>query len=263
MRWMRREILGHAAWLALPAWYRRAAAREHTGGDPLGSTQWPQLRREFAGTDAVRFAPQVVVRAPQSAEDAMNVPVMVDARLLGRGVRLVRVVVDRNPIRHVLDFEPLRALPVLGFRVRLEQGSPVRALVQDVDGHWWAGGVWVQAAGGGCTVPGVTRSDGSWSRTLNEVQARLFGNVLEGSRRLRIRIMHPMDTGLVAGIPAFHIESLELSDAAGEPVCRLALHEPVAENPLLTFELPRELEPPLRLSGRDNNGNRIEARVAA
>ena len=77
------------------------------------------------------------------------------------------------------------------------------------------GSTWVQAAGGGCTVPGATRADGSWSRTLNQVQARFFNNVLEGSRRLRVRVMHPMDTGLVAGMPAFYIEQLQLVDGAG------------------------------------------------
>ncbi len=263
---LRRDLIGLAPLLALPGWCRPGLAQGRTGGDPLGSPQWPDLRREFVGADAVSFSDRVVVRGPAMAEDAMNVPVMVDARALaaaGVRVRRIRVVVDRNPIRHVLDFEPLRALPVLAFRLRLEQASPVRALVQAQDGRWHVGGVWVQAAGGGCTVAGASRIDGSWSRTLNQVQARLFDSVLEGSRRLRIRIMHPMDTGLVAGIPAFHIDTLELLDAADQPWWRLALREPVSENPLLSFELPRQVAGTLRLRGQDNNGNRIDAAVQA
>jgi sulfur-oxidizing protein SoxY len=121
----------------------------------------------------------------------------------------------------------------------------------------------VQAAGGGCTVPGITRADGSWSKTLGQVQARFFNNVIEGSRRLRLRVMHPMDTGLVAGIPAFYIEQMELQDAGGQPWWRIALHEPVSENPLITFELPPQSPPAFRLLGRDNNGNRIDAEVRA
>ena len=135
-----------------------------------------------------------------------------------------------------------------------------------VAGGWvqaWESGTWVQAAGGGCTVPGATRADGSWNQTLNQVQARFFSSVLEGSRRLRVRIMHPMDTGLVAGIPAFHLEHLELLDATDRPCWRLALHEPVSENPIITFELPRQLTGHFRLVGRDNNGNRIDAVVPA
>ena len=163
----------------------------------------------------------------------------------------------------VFPGSPLRALPMLAFRFRMEQASPVRALVRTRDGRWHVGGTWVQAAGGGCTVPGITRADGSWSRTLGQVQARFFNNVIEGSRRLRLRVMHPMDTGLVAGIPAFYIEQLELQDPGGQPWWRIALHEPVSENPLITFELPPQSPPAFRLTGRDNNGNRIDAEVVA
>lgn len=237
---------------------------ELTGGDPLGSMQWPGMRRQYLGDAPMRFAPEVLVQGPRFADDAMNVPLLVDARALAaQGVQRIRVVVDRNPVREVLDFEPLRALPMLAFRIRMEQASPVRALVLTRDGRWHVGSTWVQAAGGGCTVPGATRADGSWSRTLNQVQARVFDNVIDGSRRLRLRVMHPMDTGLVAGIPAFFIEQLVLADGAGQPWWRIALHEPVSENPLITFELPASARGGMHLSGRDNNGNRIEAEVAA
>ena len=61
--------------------------------------------------------------------------------------------------------------------------------------------------------------------------------------------------------PSFHIENLQLEDAGGQAWWRLVLHEPVSENPLITFELPTQLPPSLRLVGRDNNGNRIDAEL--
>lgn len=242
------------------------AQDDQTGGDPLGSMQYPSLREQTIGQASARFSDAVIVKGPAFADDAMNVPLLVDARGLsgtGGGVARIRVAVDRNPVRQVLDFEPLNALPMLAFRIRMEQASPVRAFVQTRDGRWHVGSTWVQAAGGGCTVPGLTRADGSWSRTLGQVQARFFSNVIEGSRRLRLRVMHPMDTGLVAGVPAFYIERLELQDAGGQAWWRLALHEPVSENPLITFELPVQSPASFRLIGRDNNGNRIDAGVGA
>ncbi|WP_101049265.1 quinoprotein dehydrogenase-associated SoxYZ-like carrier [Macromonas nakdongensis] len=253
---------GSLGW-ALPA----QAQDDPTGGDPLGSMQWPVVRRKFMGTEAAEFSPQVLIKGPPFAEDAMNVPVLLDARALvqaGHTIDRIVVVADRNPVQHVLTFEPRQALPVLAFRFRLEQGSPLRALVRTQDGRWHVGQTWVNAAGGGCTVPGATRADGSWSQTLNQVQARFFRNVLEGSgTRLRVRVMHPMDTGLVAGIPAFHIEELELRDSADRLWWRLELHEPVSENPLITFELGRTPPGTMVLQGRDNNGNRIHHEVAA
>lgn len=242
------------------------AQDDQTGGDPLGSMQYPGLREQTIGKAPARFTEQVSVKGPAFADDAMNVPLLVDARGLsavGGGVARIKVAVDRNPVRQVLDFEPLRALPMLAFRIRMEQASPVRAFVQTRDGQWHVGSTWVQAAGGGCTVPGITRADGSWSKTLGQVQARFFNNVIEGSRRLRLRVMHPMDTGLVAGVPAFYVEDLQLLDEAGQPWWRIGLHEPVSENPLITFELPTQSPPRFRLVGRDNNGNRIDAGVGA
>jgi len=259
----RRQCLSATAALLSPSLW---AQQDHTDGDPLGSMQYPSLREQIIGKVPARFTDQVLIKGPAFADDAMNVPLLVDARgmqAVGGGVARIRVAVDRNPVRAVLDFEPLRALPMLAFRIRMEQASPVRAFVQTQDGQWHVGSTWVQAAGGGCTVPGLTRADGSWSKTLGQVQARFFNNVTEGSRRLRLRVMHPMDTGLVAGIPAFYLENLQLQDDSGQPWWRLALHEPVSENPLITFELPTHVHGPLRLLGRDNNGNRIDAEVLA
>ena len=242
----------------------RAGEVDQTGGDPLGSMQWPGLRQQYLGDAPMGFSAEVRISGPDFADDAMNVPLLLDVRGLmhkAGGIELIRVVVDRNPVQHVLDFAPMKALPMLAFRIRMEQASPVRALVKTRDGRWHVGSTWVQAAGGGCTVPGATRADGSWSRTLNQVQTRFFNNVIEGSKRLRVRIMHPMDTGLVAGTPAFYIEDLQLVDGSGAVWWRLMPHEPVSENPILTFELPADLPAQLTLRGRDNNGNTIEAGV--
>ncbi len=260
----RRDVLLTALWgmPVLPAW----ASEDPAGGDPLGSMQWPGLRKQYVGNAQMQFSDKVLVRAPAFADDALNVPLQIDARALqaeGGGIARMIVIADRNPIREVLTFEPLRALPLLAFRIRLEQASPIRCLVQTHDGQWHVGGVMVQAAGGGCTVPGVTRANGSWNQTLNQVQARFFTNLADASRRLRLQVMHPMDTGLVAGIPAFYLEQLELRDASGQPWWRLALHEPVSENPLITLEMPVQGPREFRLLGQDNNGNRIDAGVRA
>jgi len=267
----RRTALQRVAAASLLPWWSAGAeaqttspADDLTGGDPQGSMQWPTLRRQYLGDAPMHFTDDVVVRGPAFADDAMNVPLLVNARALsqvGGGVALIKVVVDRNPVREVLELEPGKALPMLAFRIRMEQASPVRAMVQTRDGHWHVGSTWVKAAGGGCTVPGLTRADGSWAQTLNQVQAKLFSNPIEGSRRLRLRVMHPMDTGLVAGVPAFHIERLQMQDGLGEVWWTLHLHEPVSENPILTLDLPPQGGQGFRVVGRDNNGNRIDAGV--
>jgi sulfur-oxidizing protein SoxY len=191
----------------------------------------------------------------------MNVPVRVDAGGLS-DVREIVVFADFNPILKVLEFYPEQARPFLAFRFKLQQASPVRAAARTADGVWHVGGTWVDAAGGGCTAPGAGRAAGGWEKVLNEVNGRVWTEA-DASRRVRVRVMHPMDTGLAPGIPAFYIERLVLKDDRGTAYLRLNTFEPVAENPIFTFDLPAGARPAgtLVLSGVDNNGNQIAARL--
>lgn len=252
--------------LALLPW-RGTARADGTGGDPFRSLQWPDLKREFFGSAQVVFDERVQVRAPAFAEDPMNVPVSVAALGLP-DIESIVVFVDRNPIRKVLEYQPLAALASVGLRFKLEQASPVRAAARTKDGVWHVGGTLVDSSGGGCTVAGATRKDGSWSQTLGQVSGKLFpGSPIaqaqgsSGASRLRVRVMHPMDTGLVGGIPAFYVNRLSVRDAAGRELLRLATFEPVSENPVFSFDFPGRVAGGLRLVGTDNNGNRIDSRI--
>ncbi|MEY8874908.1 MAG: quinoprotein dehydrogenase-associated SoxYZ-like carrier [Leptothrix sp. (in: b-proteobacteria)] len=238
--------------------------------DPYQSLPWVDMRALYLGTDPVSFDPRVRVTGPSFAEDPMNVPISVAVQGIERVDRIV-VLVDRNPIRKVLEYQPLTALPQVSFRFKLEQASPVRAAVHTADGRWHVGGTWVDSAGGGCTVSGATRKDGSWAQTLGLVSARVFeatpvpeaspALAANGSSRVRVRVMHPMDTGLVSGVPAFYLSKLALRDAAGRELLRLQTFEPVSENPVFSFDFAPRPSGVLRLTGVDNNGNRIDSAI--
>ncbi|WP_296227777.1 quinoprotein dehydrogenase-associated SoxYZ-like carrier [Ralstonia sp. UBA689] len=235
-----------------PAWADAA--------DPAGSPLWPLIRQEFLGAAPTAFDNRIKITGPAFAEDAMQVPIAFDASALGKVDRIV-VMVDRNPIRKVLEFEPLKARPALSFRFKLQEASPVRVAALAQDGVWHVGTLLVDATGGGCTLPGATRQNATWSATLNQVESRVFPGFGGSGARIRLRVMHPMDTGLVAGIPAFHIERLDLLDSRHQPMLRLALYEPVAENPIFSFDLNGPAERGISVAGVDNNGNRIRAQV--
>lgn len=254
----RRLVLATAAAVVAPAW----AADDLYGGDPYRSAQWPEMVKQFFGRDArVEFDPRVQVKGPTTAENPMVVPISVAAPEL-RDVEQIVVLVDRNPIRKVLEFEPLAGtLPAVSFRFKLEQASAVRAAARTRDGVWHVGGTWVESAGGGCTVAGVTRQDGTWSQTLGQVSGRFFDAIDTPSARLRVRVMHPMDTGLVGGIPAFYLRRIAVSDAGGAELLRLSTFEPISENPVFSFDFAGRPHGPFRITGVDNNGNRIEGAV--
>ena len=240
--------------LALPG----VVAAEGTGSDPLDSPQWDFMHQSILNGEPYTFDNRVVVLAPASAEDAMNVPVSFRIESLADVERVV-VFADLNPIHKVLVYYPLQARPQLGFRIKIEQATPIRAAARTADGVWHVGGVWVDAAGGGCTAPSYGRANGTWADTLGQVRYRRWADVDDALERIRLQVMHPMDTGLADGIPAFYIDELELHDAQGKRYARLELFEPVSENPYFTFDLDAAATARgLKLSGRDINGNRID-----
>lgn len=253
--------VGGAVLLACPSLWA-----DEFGGDPYRSHVWIDMRKEFLGAAPLRYDARVEVQGPAFAEDPMNVPIAVRVSPALGTVRRIVVLVDRNPIKKVLEFEPLSALPALSFRFKLEQASPVRAAVQLADGAWVVGGTWVDSAGGGCTVAGGTRKDGTWSQTLGQVSGRLFpgsagADSTPAASRLRLQVMHPMDTGLVAGIPAFFINRLSVRDGQGRELARLLAFEPVSENPVFSFDFAQPPTGGVAVVGTDNNGNRIGSRL--
>lgn len=258
----RRHVLGASAGLlAMPLW--AATPADPFDGDPFQSYQWPGLKKEFLGAGArTVFDARVTVQGPAFAEDPMNVPITVAADL--PAVQRILVLVDRNPIRKVLELQPLAAQAAVSFRFKLEQASPVRALALTADGVWHVGGTLIDSSGGGCTVAGGSRADGSWTQTLGQVSGKVYASALPGgsdAARLRVRIMHPMDTGLVGGIPAFYVSKLAVRDANDRELLRIQTFEPVSENPVFSFDFAKAPPGPLRIVGVDNNGNRIESRI--
>jgi sulfur-oxidizing protein SoxY len=237
------------------------ATADPLAGDPYRSHPWIDMRKTYLENAPVRFDARVQVQGPAFAEDPMNVPISFRVDPALGAVEKVVVLVDRNPIRKVLDYYPLGALPALAFRFKLEQASPVRVAVKLKDGSWVAGSTWVDSAGGGCTVPGATRKDGSWSQTLGEVSGKLFSRAPDAPARLRLQVMHPMDTGLVGGIPAFYMNRLSVQDGSGRELARLQAYEPVSENPVFSFDFASPPTGGVNVVGTDNNGNRIKSRL--
>jgi sulfur-oxidizing protein SoxY len=215
--------------------------------------------RYYAG-GPILFDPAVRVTVPASAEDQFQVPVTVDATGL-TDVREIVIVADLNPIQHVLSFRPDGAQPWLSFRMKVEQTTAIRAGVRLADGSWHMGVAVVEAAGGGCSAPAGQYADQSWTKRLGETRAQIVREP-DGAARLTMRVRHPMDTGLAAGIPVFHLERVDVTTATGASLGRLDLHEPVAENPTLTLKarLPAGTSG-LDVRARDTDGNEFRFSV--
>jgi uncharacterized sulfatase len=222
------------------------AAAVACSGDPLASARWGEMQRQFIGNAPFVFDPRVRSALGVARTRCRFRSVVRPPSLASRSDRLCRLQPDcRN------CFYPEAVPASLGFRVKLQQSTPVRAAARTGDGVWHVGGSWVNTAGGGCTTPSLGSGSPLWQAQLNQVAARQWSSGPKAGR-LRLKIVHPMDTGLVAGIPAFFLEEITLRDAAGQRLLRVQPAEPVAENPV--FTLGGLGHGPVEASGRDNNG---------
>lgn len=226
--------------------------------DPLKSGNWDYQQIHLLGNpENIRFDDRVKVSAPVSAEDAFEVPVKVDATGIPDVEKIV-LSVDYGPIPKILTFYPKEAEAKFSFRFKIDQATPVRASVLTKDGSWHIGSVEIDAMGGGCTAPAFAYGTDDWEEKLGEVRGRMWAR----TGRVRVIVDHPMDTGLADGIPVFIVEDLELKGPGERSMARLELFEPVDEDPAFTFHFPPEsLTDSIRVVGRDNNGNEIDATI--
>ncbi|MXX22745.1 MAG: hypothetical protein F4Z93_06520 [Rhodospirillales bacterium] len=138
--------------------------------------------------------------------------------------------------------------------IRLEQTTPVRAAARDSDGVWHVASVRVEVMNpGGCTAAG---GSGSAENPIGTIAMKRFRRP-NSATRLKLRITHPMDTGLVtdedgAVVPAYYVDTVTLADNAG-PIADLVTSAALATNPDFYFDLPDRLQT-VRVTASDSKG---------
>lgn len=260
---MRQPLAQTAVWVAgllLVGAVHAVEVKAAKEPDPLQSPMWAFHQMRLLGDGPYHFDERVRVTAPPFAEDARQVPISVDARELGADVVKVVAWAELNPIASLFTFTPSGPVaPRIALNIRVEQSTPIRAAALTRDGVWHVGSTRINAAGGGCTAPGATRSQPGWEERLGQISGARFPlHDGEKGSRLRLKVSHPMDNGLSNGIPEFFIEYAELRDASGAVLARLELQPSVSENPTLTLQLGDE-QTGQQLWLRDNNGNEFNA----
>lgn len=237
-------------WLPMLAWGAPV--------DPVPSVMWDYYHQRFLDNAPFVFDARVKLLAPPFAEDARQVPLEIDARAFKGEVVKILAWAELNPLPKIVDFQPREGvLPWLSIRIRIEQATPLRAAVLTRDGLWHVGSTLIDAAGGGCTAPSVVRTQAGWEEHLGEV----FGGRYPRAEfsRVKLQVAHPMDNGMVRGIPEFFINTAELRGADGQLLATLELFPAVSENPSLAFDI--QATGPTRLTLRDTSGSQFEAAI--
>lgn len=231
-----------------------SASAKNIPPDPLESVQWEVMYQAFFKDKPVVFDERVKVLMPDSAENSLEVPVFADVSAI-QDVKQILVFADLNPIPKIVEYFPgKKAKPTLGFRFKVQQATPVRVAALS-NGTWHVGGKWVDAAGGGCTLPSIASGEQAWATRLGEMHGQAMTS--KDSQRVRFSVLHPMDTGLAPGIPAFFINQVSINNADNEEIARIKPYEPISENPVFTIDIINR--DTIRVDGRDNNGNRFAA----
>ncbi len=225
--------------------------------DPIDSPLWDTVAENYLKGYPIIFDEAVRVGLPPITEDQTQVPIMIDASALGPADE-VAVIADLSPFPLALKVNAHRAAPVFAFRVRIEQGTAIRAAVRK-DGRWHVGTRYLDAVGGGCSAPPNVEARIAWS-DIGQMRARLWRQNPD-QMRLRLRVTHPMDTGLHKE-PAFFIQAVEIKDADGSPLADLEVHEPVAANPVFTVQFadPGKGDH-IAVTARDNDGGIFKSKV--
>nr|WP_196221710.1 quinoprotein dehydrogenase-associated SoxYZ-like carrier [Sphingobium sp. CAP-1] len=248
-------------WVAIALAWVATDARATAPTDPLGSPMWAAHARTLFGDDPVRFDPRVKVDFPMIAENQRAFPVAIDARAIAGVVRMV-LLVDLNPIPVAIDYRPVHAAPYVATRIKLDQRTPVRGAVQLASGQWLVSGGWVDAAGGGCSAPPVSRVKGDWADHLGEIRGEAWP-MPGGLARVRLNFRHPMDTGLVDNIATYHLEALSVKDAGGRTLGEMEIWAAVAEDPAITLMVEGGAGERVMVEARDTNGRDYRATLAA
>ncbi len=246
-------------WVAIMLTLAPAGAGAAPPADPLGSPMWIAHARTLFGDDPVRFDPRVHVSFPMIAENQGAFPVVIDARGIA-GVRRMILLADLNPIPVAIDYRPLHAAPYVATRIKLDQRTPIRGAVQLDSGQWLVSGGWIDAAGGGCSAPPVSRVKGDWADHLGEIRGEVWP-MAQGYNRVRLSFRHPMDTGLVENIATYHLEALAVTDGEGRVLGDMDIWASVAEDPAITLMVDGSPDAALRVAARDTNGRDYRANL--
>tara|TARA_Y100000589_G_scaffold324276_1_gene360183 strand:+ start:525 stop:1307 length:783 start_codon:yes stop_codon:yes gene_type:complete len=148
-------------------------------------------------------------------EEAHEVSMVVKIPKALKDTKKILILVDNNPIQLVTKIFPQKSLKSVGFNIRMEQDSYVRAAMLDKNNIWNISSKKVIVKSpGGCSLPAC-------DPTKETCEPSKLGKIVlhkykrsSGDWRLKFKINHPMDTGLVIDpnsgniIPEYHVNWL-------------------------------------------------------
>ena len=234
---------------------------------------WAALKSELFGTRAIAAeSAGLELDAPYRAEDAAIVPITVKIPASLGAVKTLTLVVDKNPapIAASFAFGPAAGTGdrSISTRLRFDNYSNLRAIVEKADGTLLMVTKFVKAAGG-CSAPALKDADEAMAN-LGKSQVKLLASP-DGNTDMRsglVMVRHPnysgmqmnQETGLF--IPAKYVSKMDVS-RGGETVFKLEAGISISADPNIRFTFANGSNNQIAVTTTDSDGNVFTAQSAA
>jgi sulfur-oxidizing protein SoxY len=239
---------------------------------------WPDIRagvfdnRQIAENDGT-----IALYAPEQAEDAAIVPIAIHLPSnIANTAKSVTLIIDRNPAPVAATFrfgDGFNASPEVGerklmTRVRVDNFSNVRAVLETADGKLHMASKFVRAAGG-CSAPASKDADEALAM-LGKMHVKTIAQPALGERWREgiVMIRHPNFTGMQMDIvsrgytPARFVNLVEVT-RAGSLVLRMEGGISISEDPNIRFNYDGSSGDVLEVRATDSNGTKFAGKSLA
>jgi len=209
-------------------------------------------------------AGKITLKAPYRAEDASTVPISVRLPAgFAQTVKSLTLIIDKNPSPIVATFAYGEAAGagerVLATRVRIDQYSNVRAIVETEDGKLYMAARFVKASGG-CSAP-ASKDAVEAAKTLGKMKIKTAFKDPENAKlqEAEVMIKHPNNSGLqmdqLTGLytPAHFIDKLDVS-TGGKLVFSMTGGISISENPHFRFTYEGKPSDVMSVQAEDSKG---------
>jgi sulfur-oxidizing protein SoxY len=230
---------------------------------------WPDIRATvFEGRAIAENDGAIALYAPEQAEDAAIVPIAMHVPAsIANDARSLTLIIDRNPAPVAATFrfgEGFRARPEIGerklmTRIRVDNFSNVRAVLETADGKLHMASRFVRGAGG-CSAPASKDADEALA-SLGKMQVKTVRNdVMDaGWREAVVMIRHPNFTGMQMDLdtrgytPARFVNDIEVK-RGNDLVLTMEGGISISEDPNIRFNFDAAGGDSLQVRAADTEG---------
>lgn len=207
---------------------------------------WQSIKGDILGELPVSEEDTGIVRleAPKRAQDAALVPVDVYLDPKAQGIKSLTMVIDVNPAPVVAKFSFGKDAGVthLATRVRVNDYSYLRAIVETEDGKLQMVKTFIKASGG-CSAPAVKNTDEAMA-SMGQMKLKQFPPTegkASGAKDVQLMIRHPNNSGLQRDpitqyfIPAHFVQKIDIKQG-DRPILSMEGGISISEDPNFRFD---------------------------